>query len=227
MKWMMGGAVRFVLLAGVLTGPAAVADSVYTIANPPVDFQVIDADDGSGEYFFDGIGDFGPFSTFGDVALGTTGEARSIIEFDLSGFAVPAGEIIVSATLEVRYTSVGVFGLGINGEHSTSLAVDGYIGNGMEEISDFQIANGNVLAVVPTPTAQVGDIVTFYVTPFIAGLVNAGHTWAGLTVRAEVFGGDQFWEAGEFPKLTIQTAIPEPGTLMLCLLAGLAFLRRR
>ncbi|HNQ24411.1 MAG TPA: PEP-CTERM sorting domain-containing protein [Phycisphaerae bacterium] len=227
MRYVIRNAVWLLLVTGLLAGPAAIADSLFVISDPPVDFQVIDADDGSGEYFFDGIGDF-LFPTFGDVALGTFGEGRSMVEFDLSGFTVPAGEVITSATFEVKFTSVGVWGLGIEGQSAESLAVDGYIGNGLAQESDFQIADGNLLdsAAVP-PDAQIGDVLRFDVTAFANDLVNAEQRWLGLTLRAETFGGDIFWEGQGYPKLSIRTEVPEPSTLALGALAGAFLLRRR
>ena len=135
------------MLAGLFEAPVSFADSLFTIEDPPVDFEVIDADDG-GEHFFDGIGDFGPFYTFNDAVLGSFGEARSMAEFDISPFTVPPGEYISAARFEVELTSISVFGLGVDGEIPESLAVDGYVGDGTDELSDFQIADGNRLLLV-------------------------------------------------------------------------------
>ena len=206
-------------------GTASLASSVFTIADPPVDFEVIDADDGSGEYFFDGIGDFGPFSTFNNAVLGSFGEARSSAEFDLLPFSVPPGDFISAATFRVRITDNYVFGLGVDGEIPTSVAVDGYVGNGIAELSDFQAGYGNLLYSVATPNPQVGDILSFDVTAFVTALVNANEQYAGLTLRAESFGGLMFEEGAGYPELTIET-IPEPGTVTLLALAGLTLLRR-
>jgi hypothetical protein len=193
------------LMAGLLICPATIADSTFTISDPAVDFQVIDADDGSGEYFFDGIGDFGPFSTFADAALGTVGEARSMAEFDISGFSIPSGETILSATLEVRLTSIGVFGMGINGEVPESLAVHGYIANGVDELSDFEAGIGNQLDLEPLVDPQLHDIVTFDVTDYTADTVAAGRPYLGLMVRAATFGGVWVGEGQGYPQLIIET----------------------
>ena len=193
------------LLASVLVAPAAPADSVFTIEDPPVDFEVVDADDGSGEYFFDGIGDFGPYATFNDALLGSIGEVRSMAEFDISPFSVPAGEVISAATFEVELTGIDVFGLGVDGEIPNGLAVDGYVGDGIAEVSDFQITDGNMLDSVPTPDPWVGQVLSFDVTSFVADLVSAGETFVGLTVRAESFGGLMMEEGGGYPRLTIET----------------------
>ncbi len=225
MKHMVRHSLGLLFVAFVFGGAASLASPPFTIADPPVDFEVIDADDGSGEHFFDGIGDFGPFSTFNDAVLGSFGEARSMAEFDISPFTIPPGEFISAATFQVRISSAGVFGLGVDGEIPSSFGVDGYVGNGIEELSDFQIANGNLLDSVATPNPQVGQILSFDVTSFVAGLVSANETYVGLTLRAESFGGMMFEERLGYPQLTIETA-PEASTLTLLSLAGFALLRR-
>jgi hypothetical protein len=120
-----------------------------------------------------------------------------------------------------------VFGLGVDGELPTAFAVDGYVGNGIAELSDFQAGDGNVLDLVATPPSpQVGDILRFDVTAFITALVDGGTRYAGLTLRADSFGGMMFEEGYGYPALTIET-IPEPGTLTLLALASLTLLRNR
>ncbi|KPJ66313.1 hypothetical protein AMJ44_08540 [candidate division WOR-1 bacterium DG_54_3] len=177
----------------------ALADSVFTIEDPPVDFEVVDADP------FDGIGDNGPYSTFNDALLGTEGECRSMAEFDISPFSVPPGEFISAATFEVRITAIEIYGLGVNGETPESLAVDGYVGNGIAELSDFEAGDGNILDWVATPDPQIGQVLSFDVTAFVTDLVNAEESFVGLTVRAETFGGLWVTEGSGFPKLTIET----------------------
>lgn len=179
------------------------ATTIFTIENPPVDFEVVDADP------FDGFGDNGPYSTFNDALLGTLGECRSMAEFDISPFSVPPGEFISVATFEVIITAIDIYGLGVNGETPESLAVDGYMGNGLEELPDFEAGDGNMLDSINTPDPQIGQVLSFDVTSFVTDLVNAQEQYVGLTIRAETFGGLWVTEGGVFPKLTIET-IPEP-----------------
>ncbi len=179
------------------------ATTIFTIENPPVDFEVVDADP------FDGFGDNGPYSTFNNALLGTLGECRSMAEFDISQFSIPPGEFISMATFDVMITDIDIFGLGVDGETPDSLAVDGYVGNGLSELSDFEAGDGNVLDSVDTPDPQIGQVLSFDVTSFVIDLVNAHEQYIGLTIRAETFGGLQVEEGGVFPKLTIET-IPEP-----------------
>ncbi len=190
------------LVAFLFGSAAALADSVFTIEDPPVDFEVIDAEP------FDGVGDNGPYDIFNDALLGTEGEARSMAEFDISPFSVSPGEFISAATFEVRITDIDVFGLGVDGETPNSVAVDGYVGNGIEELSDFQAGDGNILDSIGTPDPWVGQVLSFDVTSFVTDLVNAEESYVGLTTRAESFGGLMIEEGAGFPKLTIET-MPE------------------
>lgn len=125
----------------------------------------------------------------------------------------------------MRITDIDVFGLGVNGETPESLAVDGYVANGLAELSDFQAGSGNVLDSLATPDPWVGQVLSFDVTLFVTDLVNAQAPFVGLTMCAENFGGLMVEEGAGFPRLTIET-IPEPSTLALFSLAGLAVLRR-
>jgi hypothetical protein len=220
MKYLTTVTAGFVLLAGLVCAPAAMADSLFTIEDPEVDFEVIDYDP------WDGLGDVGPFYTFNDALIGTEGEIRSMAEFDISGFSIPPGEFISTATFEVQITETDVFGMGVDGDIPSGLAVDGYIGDGVDELSDFEAGDGNTLDSIPTPDPQIGQVLRFDVTPHVINLVNAGETYVGLTLRAQDFGGLMFEEGNGFPRLAIQT-VPEPGTFAFCALAGLAFLRRR
>ena len=180
------------LIACLFGGTATLADSVFTIENPPVDFEVVDAEP------FDGIGNNGPYSTFNDALLGTEGECRSMAEFDISPFSVPPGEFISSATLEVMITVIDIFGCGVDGETPASVAVDGYVADGVAELSDFQAGDGNVLYSVATPDPQIGQVLSFDVTAFVTDLVNAQEPFVGLTVRAGSFGGLMIEEGGRW-----------------------------
>jgi hypothetical protein len=189
------------LLASIVCGSPVLADTLFTIEDPPVDFEVIDAEP------FDGIGDNGPYATFNDALLGTVGEARSMAEFDISPFSVPPGESISSATFEVRITDIDIFGLGVDGETPSSLLADGYVGNGVAELSDFQAGDGNTLDSVATPDPQIGQVISFDVTSFVTALVVAGESYVGLTLRAGSFGGLMAEEGAGYPKLTIETVL--------------------
>jgi len=106
------------------------------------------------------------------------------------------------------------------------MTADGYVGNGLEELSDFEAGDGNVLDSVATADPQIRQVPSFDVTSYVTDLVNAQESYVGLTVRAETFGGLWAGEGGGFPKLTIE-AIPGPGTLVLLSLVASGLARRR
>jgi MYXO-CTERM domain-containing protein len=212
----------FIVFCLLGSGPA-LADSVFTISNPPLDYEVIDA------YPFDGFGDFGPFQDSAAVLLGWTGEARFVTEFDISPFAVPPGEQISLATFQAYIASVEVGGMDVPpGDNPDSVALQGYVGNGAADLFDFEAGDGNYLGQVLLPDPYVGQQLTFDVTSFVTQLVNDSEDFAGLTVRAEEYGAITLFEGLNSPKLTIYTtAVPEPAAFTLLAVAGLALARRR
>lgn len=196
--------------------------ATFTIADPEVDFEVID---GGNLGLFDGLGDE-VFSTFNTVVLGSFGEAAEFAEFDLRDFSVTSGEVITSATFQVQLTSLEVGGLGVPfGVNPNNLGVYGYVGNGIAEASDFQA--GTLLKVLNISSASVGDILSFDVTAFINNLVNGSNPFAGFGIRAQEFGGLAIEESSSVgvPRLTIKTAavtasIPESSSTLGLLAFG-------
>jgi len=213
------------LAAASLVGTGAtLADSTYVVADPPVAFDVNDLEP------FDGLGDSGPYIYFG-VVRGTVGEQRAMAEFDVSGFTVPAGETISSALFQVQISHNVGGGMGCPwGQLPLYLAVHGYTGNGVADLSDFEAGGQNsYLDRVPTADAQIGDILTFDVTDYVRTLVDAGERWIGLTVQAQTVGALAIWDGpAGFPNLTINTvSVPEPATLAILAAGALLVMRRR
>ncbi len=186
--------------------------------DPTITFEVIDGSF-QGDPPFDGFGDQLFPGNFDTVVLGTLGEAAEFAEFDISGFSIPAQEVITSATFQTRISSLQVGGLGVNfGENPDSLGVRGYVGNGIAEASDFQA--GTLLDTVDISSASVGQLLSFDVTAFVQNLVSNDDSFVGFGVRAQDFGG---LALERFPTLTIATSavsttVPEP-TSVLGLLA--------
>jgi len=221
--------VRTVSLAGALcaivlaAGSPLMADSMFRIENPPLDYEVVDA------YPFDGTGDFGPFDDASSVLLGYRGEAREIVEFDISGFQVPGGEYVSAALFQAYIADDNIGGLGIAGITPSSLACHGYVGNGVAELSDFEAGDANFLArYLLGDDPYIGQQVTFDVTDFVRQLVAGGETWVGLTVRAEQLGGVMLFEGPRSPMLTIWTMpVPEPTSALLLMMAAVVPWRPR
>lgn len=178
--------------------------SKLTIADPEVDFQVID-------FGPDGIGDevFPTFNTVvlglpGEGVVGLTGESAGIVEFDLSNLSIPAGEAVERVLFEVQITTFNVSGLGVlDSDNPDQLGVYGYAGNGIAEASDFEL--GQLLTVSDISSASAGDILTFDVTEFFKTVNNQDDAFVGLAVRAQEVGGLALLESVSFPRLNIIT----------------------
>jgi hypothetical protein len=175
-----------------------------TIADPEVDFQVID-------FGPDGIGDE-VFPTFNTVVLGLpregvfapTGESAAIVEFDLNNLSIPVGEVVDQALFEVQISTFDVSGLGVQAsDNPDQLGVYGYVGNGIAEASDFQ--SGELLTVLDISSASAGDILTFDVTEFVQTASDQEHSFVGLAVRAQEVGGLALLESVSVPRLSIIT----------------------
>jgi len=209
------------LIAVLSVASVATAANVYTNTTP-VKFMVMDM------VPFNGQGDTGPF-TYGMVIRGTQGEERSMAEFNLSDFSVPAGEEIVEAIFTIWVDSDYVGGLGCPyGQLPNNIEAYGYTGNGAEDLSDFQAGDGVSLGNVVGSTLHWGQAYTFNVTDYITNFVASGQTWAGLRVQTDSIGGVMLLDGVAYPRLTISTAtVPEPSALALLGLGALSVLRRR
>ncbi len=191
-----------VFALSLIAASGAVAQSEFILKDPPVDFEVLDFQP------FDGIGDSGPWSAFNTVGLGTTGDDREIVEFDLSSVSVPNGETVSEAIYEVQITSLQVWGLGVEpGNNPDQLSVYGYVGDGVDSQSDFQ--EGRILDSADTSSPFVGQIVSFDVTAFVGDLIDSGEKYAGLVIRGDEVGLMAIFEDAEYPRLTIRT---KPGS---------------
>lgn len=175
--------------------------AAFAIADPEVDFEVID---GGSSGVFDGLGNE-VFPTFNNVIRGSQGEAAALVEFDISSFLVPPSDV-ETAKFRVRLASRQVNGLGVNkSENPNTLGIYGYAGNGIAEASDFQGAT--LLGTFDISSAAVGDFLKFDVTPFVKNLLSNGNSIVGLGIRAQNFGGVSLQESSTFsvPSLEITT----------------------
>lgn len=189
------------------------ASAPILLSNPEVDFQVLDRGRD-----FDGLGDSdGVFSTFSGAILGAdraliavlpeVGEERSILEFDISGFAIPDGEEITEARLEVQISDTQVAGLGQDGSASPSqLSLYGYVGNGIAELSDFNA--GTLIDIVDSSSATVGERLSLDLTGLARAIVDNGETTIGLGIRTDAVGGIGLGASStlEVPRLVIETS---------------------
>ncbi len=114
--------------------------------------------------------DFTPLN-FGSVNNNGYTSFRTAMEFDIS--SIPIGSTILAATLTIQ---IGYL------DESRSLSLNGYLGNGTVQLSDFS-QNGLVSDTLLAPDSS--QVVFFDASGFIGGLVGSGATFAGFNLRED------------------------------------------
>ena len=158
---------RLVQLA-ILLAPLASASA--TDLFPTVQASIHDAPvDGAGDTFnatpFQGLVRKG----------GATQEDRAIQEFDVSAFT---GASLASATISGTVSSNNAFDVGVR-----TFDFVLYAGNGVADLSDYQIAAVSVGTASYHPPLQTSLTYSFDATAAAQALLSGGATWIGLRVQ--------------------------------------------
>lgn len=149
-------------------------------------------------------------------------EIRNIIEFDLSPYA---GMTLTVADLEMRIMSNNAYGAEFR-EYNIYL----YEGNGQANLADFSVSG----VLVDTLSYDVGEggfvFAHLDILSEAQALLDSSVLYLGIRTDP-ITEGDYGTTVGHYQesednKLTIE-AIPEPATVLLLGLGGLALLRRR
>ena len=182
---------------------------------PTLTFEVVDLGSPNSSSL-DWRGDAYYYTNYPSVHSRTNLDRRASYEFNISNLS-RANALIRHAIVETRMDSV------IN-RFPIFLHIFGYVGNGMPDISDFEV--GVYLNYVEGQRlyAPAGNILSFDVTPFVNQLVRNNDTLAGFTIRASPyisFGGGSgvsLNATDNNSRLVIETAdapepVPEPTTI--------------
>ena len=140
----------------------------------------------------------------------TDNEYRVAMEFDIS--ALPLGAVVNSATLKL-----------MSMDPNAMIGVYGYAGDGVVAAADLAVDNW-VLFFDHHPGLNEVDV-----TGFVQLLVSSSQNYAGFALREEATNHYALFmsvESNSPPELLIEY-VPEPVTLGLLLLGGLAMLRCR
>lgn len=199
------------LVVGMVAVCCGVVAPAGADAQPPdVVFGVIDTN-------FDGTPDEFSSASLADAIFTRFKDQRSFAEFDLSGLG---GPVIQSATITGVLNEQFTFGFGTS---PADFVFDLYEGNGVADLSDFNIAGTTVGTVTLDEDFDVYNV-SFDVTDALQGIVDAGGTFAGLrsmTIDSNVGQVD-------INDLMLDVvAVPEPGTLSLLAVGGLLLAGRR
>lgn len=153
-------------------------------------------------------------------------EVRGLSEYTLSGLNASGSAFF---TMNV-YRQGGLFAGANNTPFSGRILVDAYVGNNLEDISDYQAASlGNVGSFVvngPGLNPAIGDVFSFDITSIFNSAIAAGDTSLGIRLRADRgnvdYAASEAWTFQDF-RLTSDNQTthpaPEPGSMALALLA--------
>jgi hypothetical protein len=181
---------------------------------PTLTFEVVDLGSPNSSSP-DWRGDAYYYTNYPSVHSRTNLDRRASYEFNISNLSL-ANALIRHAIVETRINSV------IN-RFPIFLAIFGYVGNGIPDISDFE-AGVYLNYVSNSLSPSAGNILSFDVTPFVNQLVRNNDTLAGFTIRASSyisFGGGSgvsLNATDNNSRLVIETIgvvepVPEPTTI--------------
>jgi hypothetical protein len=165
-----------------------------------------------------------------------SGEAvRGLSEYDLTGLSAAASAFV---TFNV-FNEGGLFAGTNDTPFTGSITIEAYLGNNLEDISDYQAAvTGTVGTFAVSPAGlDVGDILSFDITSIFNAAIAASDVSLGIRLRADPLNpNSQAWTFDSF-RLTTESectpgapcGAPEPTGLALVGLAigALALARRR
>jgi hypothetical protein len=190
----------------------------FTLA-PAITFEVIDGDNLTDDYPYDGRGDQVFPGNFDFVLKGEKFlEVAEFAEFNIGNFSAAPNMFIKSAIFQAKIA----FSPFNDRPYRGSLGIFGYVGNGKAEASDFEA--GVFLSSVYVASSVSADIISFDVTQFFNQRVTNNDAFAGFGIRALNFGGQLSLEGGNLypggfqPRVIVETTnvaepVPEPTTI--------------
>lgn len=160
----------------------------------------------------------------GDFFVGTE-EVRGVAEFDLS--ALSSFSSVSLATLNFDVLQQG--GLFDQPSASFDLEVLAFLGNGSEDLSDYQIATVGSVGILDAAALSAGDSISLNVTSLVNSFIANGDDFIGFRLQAT--SNPTGFGAVVFDDFTIDAdtqAVPEPSIILgFSLLAGLSYGMKR
>jgi hypothetical protein len=201
------------------TNEDSIADDAFGFRNPR----------GVGTHFHDNPPAFGTPADVvevGDFALGFGAEeVRGVAEFDLRSLL--SFSSVSLATLNFDVLQQG--GLFDQPPASFNLEVLAFLGNGSENLSDYQIATVGSVGTLDTAALSAGTSISLNVTSLVNSFLTNSDDFIGFRLQAT--SNPRGRGAVVFDNFTINAdvqAVPEPCTILgLTLLAGLGYGMKR
>lgn len=180
-------------------------------------------------------GSFGNPAGKAEVGRYSCEEVRGLSEYDLTGLGTATSAFV---TFNV-FKAGGLFNGTNNFPFTGNIAVQGYAGNNLENIFDYQAASLGNVGAFSTAALLVGDVLSFDITSIFNAAITSSQASLGMRLLVDPLNDRGAWTFDSFrltttSDCTIQGGcggnnVPEPGSLALlgAALAGLAAARRK
>jgi hypothetical protein len=137
-------------------------------------------------------------------------EVRGLSEYDITGIS-GGGSVFASFNV---YLMDGLFGQGGGG---FDIDIVSYVGNGTDDITDWEATSTGTVATFSTAGLVVGDIISFNVSSLLDAAILAGDSFLGIRLEQSV--RDVTGPAYTFDNFRLTTTdestVPEPATVVL------------
>ncbi|SOB98580.1 VPLPA-CTERM sorting domain-containing protein [Rhodobacter maris] len=186
---------------------------------------------GVGSHFHSSTGgDFGNPSGKAEVGAFSSEDVRGLSEYNLTGLATSATAFVTFGV----YQLAGLFS-GVNDFlYGGTITVDAYLGNNLENISDFQAASIGTIGTFSTSGLSVGDTLSFSIASIYNSAIGSSASSLGIRLSANSRDGgavtfDNFRLTTDDQSTNNTNVVPLMGALPLTLsgLAALGLVRRR
>lgn len=195
----------------------------FSVASFPADTSV-------GTHFHSSTGgDFGNPAGKSEVGSFSGEEVRGLSEYDLSGLSSSASAFV---TFDV-FSLGGLFAGTNDFLYDGPISVVSYVGNNLEDISDYEIASSATVGSFLTGGLAVGNTLSFDITSIFNAAIADGDGSLGirLAISGAPNGGaatfDTFRLTSDDQSTMPAVPLPAGFPLLFTALAGLGFLRHR
>lgn len=152
-------------------------------------------------------------------------EVRGLSEYDLTGLGTALSAFVTFGVFDIE----GLFPE-YSGTFLGPITIEAYLGNNLEDISDYQAAVTGVVGSFSTVGLAIGDTLSFDITSIFNDSIDNSFASLGIRLRADPLNDEGAFTFDTFRLTTTDetTTIPEPGTLVLIAIGLFALgLRRR
>jgi hypothetical protein len=180
-------------------------------------------------------GSFGNPAGKAEVGRYSCEEVRGLSEYNLTGLATASSAFVTFTVFKAGGLFPGTNDFPFTG----NIGVQGYAGNNLENISDYQAASLGTVGDFSTVGLGVGDVLSFDITSIFNSAISASQNSLGMRLFADPLNARGAWTFDNFRLTTTSECttpggcggnnVPEPGSLALIglALAGLAATRRK